>query len=208
MVRSKKELEILLSLVPGFRNPVIELEQYVCDSSIASELMWLAYIRGDIEDKVVLDLGCGTGVLSYAALILGAKYVLCIDIDIEALSIAKEFLWNEFNNVEMINMSVENMELKRVDTIVMNPPFGVHRKGIDMVFLRKALELQPHAVYTIHKYNPESHKIVIDVVSSYGYQVDNVVVKDMKIPPIYPMHRRRVYRFKVAIYGIVKRRYA
>jgi len=205
MVKNKKELEILLSRVPSFSRPVIELEQYVCDSSIASELVWLAYIRGDIEDKVVVDLGCGTGILGYGALILGARQVLCVDIDVKALKIAKEFLWDRSSYVDIINADVEYIKFRGVDTVIMNPPFGVHRKGVDMVFLRKAFDFKPNAVYTIHKYNPESQIIITEIALRHGYNIDNVVVRYMRIPPIYPMHRKRMHRFKVAIYSIVKR---
>lgn len=205
MVRNKKELEILLSRAPSFHTPSIKLEQYICDSSIASELIWLAYIRGDIENKVVADLGCGTGILSYGASILGARCVLCVDIDLEVLKIAKTFLREEPPVVNFMNSDVRYTQLRGIDTIIMNPPFGVHRKGIDVMFLRKALELKPKAVYTIHKYNPESHRVITEIVLSYDYNIDSVAVRVMRIPALYLTHRKRIHRFKVALYAITKR---
>lgn len=38
-----------------------------------------------------------------------------------------------------------------VDTVIMNPPFGTRNKGIDTVFLKAALNLASHAVYSLHK---------------------------------------------------------
>lgn len=207
MVRSKKELEILLSKTPDFKTHSIYLEQYTCDSVTASDLLWLAYMHKDVESKVVLDLGCGTGVLSYGALLMGAKEVLCIDIDFEALKIAKSFITNkELTHFEAVNADVEYLWLKGVDTVVMNPPFGVHRKGIDILFLRKALELKPKAVYTIHKYNPESHKIICKIVRDNGYTVIDIIIRYMSLPAIYLTHRKQVHRFKVAIYAISRGR--
>jgi predicted RNA methylase len=43
----------------------------------------------DIQDRAVLDLGCGTCMLSTAAKILGAGYVCGVDVDGDALEIAQ-----------------------------------------------------------------------------------------------------------------------
>ena len=49
-----------------------------------------AYTHGDIVDKSVLDLGCGTGRLGLGAAFLGAKEVVGIDIDPVAIKTARE----------------------------------------------------------------------------------------------------------------------
>ncbi len=46
-------------------------------------LEWLA--QHDLRDKTVLDYGCGSGILAIAAAKLGAKAVLCVDNDPQAL---------------------------------------------------------------------------------------------------------------------------
>ncbi len=46
-------------------------------------LQWLDSI--DVQDKIVVDFGCGSGILALAALKLGAKEVIGIDIDPQAL---------------------------------------------------------------------------------------------------------------------------
>jgi len=46
-------------------------------------LTWLDGL--DLQDKTVVDFGCGSGILSLAALKLGAKKVIGIDIDPQAL---------------------------------------------------------------------------------------------------------------------------
>lgn len=46
-------------------------------------LDWLT--TQDLKDKVVIDYGCGSGVLGVAALLLGAKAVYAVDIDPQAI---------------------------------------------------------------------------------------------------------------------------
>jgi len=50
-------------------------------------LEWLA--GADLLDKVVIDYGCGSGILAVAALLLGAKHVYAIDIDPQALTASR-----------------------------------------------------------------------------------------------------------------------
>jgi ribosomal protein L11 methyltransferase len=46
-------------------------------------LQWLG--KTDLKDKVVIDYGCGSGILGVAALLLGAKQVYATDIDPQAV---------------------------------------------------------------------------------------------------------------------------
>ena len=46
-------------------------------------LDWLS--EQDLTDKIVIDYGCGSGVLGVGALLLGAKQVLAVDIDPQAV---------------------------------------------------------------------------------------------------------------------------
>lgn len=46
-------------------------------------LDWLT--EEDLEDKVVIDYGCGSGILGIAALLLGARQVYAVDIDPQAV---------------------------------------------------------------------------------------------------------------------------
>lgn len=47
-------------------------------------LEWLA--SNDLKDKIVIDYGCGSGILAVAAILLGAKEAHAIDIDPQALT--------------------------------------------------------------------------------------------------------------------------
>lgn len=46
-------------------------------------LQWLGKV--DVKDKIVIDYGCGSGILGVAALLLGAKKVYATDIDPQAV---------------------------------------------------------------------------------------------------------------------------
>lgn len=85
----KKELEILLQKVPPHPLPDPALEQYVTPASAAADILFDAYLRGDVEGKSVVDLGCGTGIFSIGAKILGAAKVVGIDIDESSIDAAR-----------------------------------------------------------------------------------------------------------------------
>ncbi|MEE9338489.1 MAG: 50S ribosomal protein L11 methyltransferase [Methylococcaceae bacterium] len=59
-------------------------------------LEWLA--NHDITDQIVIDYGCGSGILAVAAVLLGAKEVHAIDIDPQAIIATKANA--EKNNVQ------------------------------------------------------------------------------------------------------------
>ena len=51
-------------------------------------LQWLDGL--DLQDKIVVDYGCGSGILAIAALLLGAKHAYCVDLDPQALLATKD----------------------------------------------------------------------------------------------------------------------
>lgn len=74
----------------------------------------------------------------------GAKEVVSFDLDKDALEIAdrnaKEFQCAD--EIKFTNCDIAEVKLEeKVDTVIMNPPFGTKKEGIDMVFLQKALEV-------------------------------------------------------------------
>ena len=81
---------MILSKMEGFSQPDPAKEQYKTDSEIAATILWNAFMQGDIKDKVVADLGAGTGVLGLGALALGAKFVFLVELDETALEIARK----------------------------------------------------------------------------------------------------------------------
>lgn len=81
-------------------------------------LRWLDGI--DMTDKTVVDFGCGSGILALAALKLGAKRVIGIDIDPQALQATKE---NARRNGVEDRLDVflpENQPVLKADVVVAN----------------------------------------------------------------------------------------
>src|SRR3989338_3211070 len=124
----KKDLEIFLSHIQGFFQPKVKLEQYPTPADIAADLLWDAYQKGHVQGKVIADLGCGTGIFGIGALFLGAKKVYFVDMDKEALALAKENLMKLRPKIPPGSLSsfsctsVEHFSHK-VDVVFQNPPF-------------------------------------------------------------------------------------
>lgn len=83
-----KKLEEFLQGVDGFQRPKILLEQYPTPSHIASCMLYEIQTKhGDIEGKLVADLGCGCGMLSIGSFLLGAQLTIGFEIDPDAVQV-------------------------------------------------------------------------------------------------------------------------
>lgn len=85
-------------------------------------LDWLA--GNELAGKTVIDYGCGSGILSLAALRLGADKVYAVDIDRQAILASGQ---NAENNglQDRINISIaDEAELPRVDVLLANILFN------------------------------------------------------------------------------------
>jgi predicted RNA methylase len=71
-----KQLQALLEDVEPFAAPRIELEQYATGAHLAARILHTAHGLGDVEARVVVDLGCGCGVLAIASVLMGASHVV------------------------------------------------------------------------------------------------------------------------------------
>jgi len=202
MMTRKKELAIALSKLKGFKNPKVWLEQYRTPGNAASELLWLAYSLGDIEGKVVADLGAGTGVLSYGALLLGAKEVICVEVDKEAVDVLIENL-GEFKGKFKVFIGDVSEFNSRVDIVIMNPPFGSQRKHADRPFLLKAFEISD-IVYSIHLAKPEVRRFIEKFSWEHGFVVTHRLTTKIEIPLQFFFHRKKLERITVDIYRFSK----
>ncbi len=203
----KKAFEIMMEKTPRIRNPKRRREQYETPPSIAAHILWNAFMRGDIGGRDVADLGCGSLRLSIGAHILGAKRIVAVDIDDEVLVQDEEFLEeNRYERIILIESDISDLAMGKTDTVVMNPPFGVvkNNRGIDLVFLRKALEIADN-IYTIHKYSKGLDKLVREIAESFNAIIVWREIIDFPIPMTFITHRRKIYRIKTVFY-IIKRK--
>ena len=143
-IGSKKALAVLLSGLEGFQEPKVRVEQYTTDPEIAAEVLWQAYMKGDIGE-VSVDLGCGTGILGLGMLVLGAEKVFFIDSDKNALEIAKKNLEKVksegYIDGEAVFRCQDIKEFnEKVNLVLQNPPFGTKVRHSDKIFLDKAFK--------------------------------------------------------------------
>ena len=207
---SKSGLAIALSKLEGFKSPKVREEQYITDSEVAASVLWQAYQLGDIERKIIADLGCGTGVLGIGALLLGAKKVFLIDLDEKALETAKINLSKVRSEtsslrigkmeVEFIFGNVKDLKIK-ADVVIENPPFGTKVKHSDIIFLKKALETAP-IVYSFHK--SESKAFLEAFSAKKGTRITHIWGFKFPLKATFLFHRRQIHRIDVSCFRFEK----
>lgn len=222
--------------IAPFTEPKIELEQYPTGPHLASRLLYtasslfvifllfqhtsanksesslpfqVAHSFDEFEGQVVADLGCGTAMLSIGAAILGAAHVIGVDVDADALEVARENI-DEFEDhlpIDLVQSTVQALVLQprlQADTVIMNPPFGTRQKGADMDFLRVAFRVSRHSIYSLHKSSTREH-IKKVATKELGARSAAVVAQlRYDLPATYAFHRQKskdievdLWRFEV-----------
>jgi len=86
----------------------------------STRLMMKMMRNVDLSGKRVLDLGCGSGLLSLYARLKGAKSVYAVDNDLDAiLSAQKNMLLNEASGIELVCAGLEDVR-GRYDVVLAN----------------------------------------------------------------------------------------
>ncbi len=201
---SKSGIAIALSAIKWVSKPKVSAEQYITNSEIAATMLWSAYMKGDIKGKVIADLGCGSGILGIGALILKAKKVFFVEKDKKLLEIVKENLRKikseSSARVEFICCDVADFSSK-VDTVIMNPPFGTKVRHTDTVFLKKAFEIS-NVVYSFHK--SETKEFIIGFANRNGFSVAGVLDFMFPLKPTMGFHKKRIKYVNVSCFRFVK----
>lgn len=129
----------------------------------------------NLKDKVVLDIGCGTGIME--GMLLQAKHIIGLDISIEMIKIAKE-RYKGCYNISWVNADAENLPIKSksIDlslmiTVIQNipsPPDALKE-------IERTLKLEGEAIVTYPKahYKPEE---ILEEISKLKL-LENVVLK-------------------------------
>lgn len=205
MINKKRHLEMALQAIPPHPNPDPNLEQYHTPATIASEVVWNAYVQGDVHRMKVADLGCGTGVLAMGAALMGAVEVLGVDVDSDALEIAgaEARRLKVQDKCRFINLDIDDFQ-ENVDTVIQNPPFGAqkaHRKDADRKFLEKALEVAP-VVYSFHLTKTE--EFLEQMVKSMGVVITHRFYYEFPLPRIYHFHQDEKREVEVVVLRLEK----
>jgi len=225
---SKSKLAIVLSKLEVFNDPKVRQEQYPTDSEVAASILWNAYLLGDIEGRIIADLGCGTGILGIGALILGANKVTFVDMDKEALKTAKSNIskileyFRHARKSKIFDISkVESESLEyarlvpqaefickdiqevnaKVEVVLENPPFGTKVKHSDRLFLEKALEAAP-IVYSFHK--SESKSFLEGFAVKKKARIIHFWNFKFPLKASFEFHRRQIHRINVSCFRFEK----
>ncbi len=199
-------MEIVLQKLPPHPAPMIKLEQYTTPASIAADIVFSAYLEEDISDKVVLDLGCGTGIFAVGAKLLSAQKVIGVDVDGTALAIAEGYaktlsLEIEFLEQDVSELTIKSLSENDIDTVIQNPPFGAQKsvRGADRIFVKKALELGK-VVYSLHLTKTE--EFITQLIETLGGYV--VWKKDYIFPiqHLYHFHTHEKVDYEVTLFKI------
>lgn len=119
-------------------------------------LKWLD--QAQIEGKTIIDFGCGSGILSIAALLLGAGSVTAVDHDPQALQATADNAEKNRvrNNLTILDNQqplgvIADITLANIlaNTIIeLEPLFAAHTKSYGQIILSGILEEQADAVIT------------------------------------------------------------
>ncbi len=206
-IKSKSGLAIVLSRLKGFEKPEVRVEQYGMDSEIGADVLWNALYRDDIKQKVIVDLGCGTGILGIGALLLGAKKVYFVDVDEEVVYIAKENLADIKSeyliDAEAVFLCQDIKDFgEKADVVLQNPPFGTKQKHVDKIFLEKAIELAP-VIYSFHK---SSTKIFVEsFAKDNNFEITACFEFRFPLKQTMEFHRREMHRINVSCWRLKKK---
>lgn len=205
-MRNKKELALLLSELKTFEKPKLNLEQYQTDPEVAAQVLWHAFLNKDIKNKTIADMGAGTGILGLGSLILGAKKVYFVDLDSDAIDVAKknkkqlEKKLNKKLNASFINKDIKHFS-KKVDVVIQNPPFGVKKVHKDKYFLLKAMSIAK-TIYSIHKIT--SKTFIERLTKENNFKISQLISLKIPLKKIFSFHKKKTYFVDIGLWKLTE----
>jgi len=203
---TKSALAQQLGVVAGFDDPRADLEQYRTPPELAAHLVHRADLEGDVQDRTVIDLGCGTGMLALAAALRSPETVVGVDIDPGPLSTARA---NERKVGSQTSVSWVRADATQVPlcppvaetTVVMNPPFGAQsgNEHADRAFLATAAEISSVS-YSLH--NAGSGDFVESFAADNGGAVTHAFAAEFKVPHQFDFHEDATRSIDAELYRI------
>jgi ribosomal protein L11 methyltransferase len=126
-------------------------------------LEWLEQI--DLQGKTVLDFGCGSGILSVAALKLGAAFVTAVDIDLQAITATRQnAARNDVSDALLAGTTIDE-DAPQFDIVVANILAGTLSEYAEFICMR----LKPGGLLALSGILSEQ---VEDVANDYRHQID------------------------------------
>lgn len=196
----KKNLEMQLQKIPPLIHPDVRLEQYSTPAEIGADVLFEAVSHGDVEGKNVLDLGCGNGIFAIGAAMLNSRTSVGVDLDLSAILQARRNASDLDTDVEFVRADARRFAAK-VDTVVMNPPFGAQNRGADLPFLMTAMSIAK-SVYSIHM--AETEDFLLRAVGAGGFRMDFQKRYKFEIPHMFAFHTKMRKNVEVMLLCIRK----
>ncbi len=204
-IRSKRDLEVILSKLKSFEKPSLTLEQYPTPGNIAAEWAWNMALKGEAAGKTILDAGCGPGIIGIGLLLLGARKVIFIDKDSEVMHICQqnyETITEEYE-IGAAEFIAHDFSLfdGETDIVVQNPPFGTKQEHADKKFLEKAFAVAP-IVYSMHKWSTQ--KFVEAFCKDSGFKITEVWRYEFPIKAVFKFHEKPLRVVDVGLWRMEK----
>ncbi len=206
-----RDLEIALQSLHRFDaydTSTYKLESYPTPANIAAAILFSAEMdHGDIDGRNVCDLGCGDGIFTHGAALLGARRVFGFDLHSKALTVAQKnssVLGTEGSTCFILG-DVSSLALRKpIDTLFQNPPFGVKKRGADLEFLRKAISIA-RVIYSIHLAGPDgkNRAFLSSKIEELGGSVTQIETFQFPIKAIYERHTKQKHLINVDLYRVL-----
>ncbi len=228
----KKWLISAVESLEGFNNSKIKikLEQYTTDAiSTVDFIYFIGVDNQDIIGNIIIDIGAGTGRLGLTALLFGALSLVAIEKDKDAIEILKTNA-KQFDLLEKIliiegdveEISKNETKIKEISEkitdfhkdfisnnanpskiVIMNPPFGIHKKGADRSFLQLSTFLS-EKIYSIHFSNEKNRIFIKKFMKERGFLIDSIHSQKLFIKGTYNFHKKNQKQIISNIYKFSK----
>ncbi len=202
---TRSHLETQLAVVAGFDDPRADLEQYPTPPGVAAHVVHTADLNGDIEDRVVIDLGTGTGMVALGAALRGPEAVVGVDIDRSALTTAAENRRRVGTTTSIgwvcADATDTPLNPSGPTTVVMNPPFGAQdgNEHADRAFLATAAQVADVS-YSVH--NGGSQAFVEAFAGDNGGTVTHAFRATLEVDRQFEFHDADTEAIDAEVYRI------
>ncbi|ERG99182.1 MAG: putative RNA methylase [Haloquadratum sp. J07HQX50] len=201
----KSELEGQLAVVAGFADPRAELEQYPTPPELAATVIHTADLNGDIQDRTIVDLGTGTGMLALGAALRSPHRVIGVDIDRSPLqtAIQNEHRVGATAPIHWVQADVTagGLSTETPTVVVMNPPFGAQysNRHADREFLTVSADIADVS-YSIH--NEGSEEFVTEFAADRAGTITHAFAAEFSVSNQFSFHTSETEQIQSEVFRI------